>query len=300
MNKKRIWVLAAVSVLLLGLSGCPSETAGSQTSVGTTQTTNGNGGQTPPTVPNDGTKISSLQIAINEAKEGDTIDLSQYASIENFDYKATVNKAVTLTNGNDLGGAALTVVSDGVKLNGIKNASVTTNSSLKISGSSLSCLSIASVASSTPSANQIVSRGETVLSAQPPVVEVTDTTVAEDVSVGIANAYLTVEKFTASTHVSLDAANVQLTISDKATNIKEIKTDKICQVILEDGTSDTIPCSLDKISVTGSGELKQIDMRAAGSMKLLALTPMSGLTTVAKQGEPIDFSTIVLLGTYQA
>ncbi|MBP5706124.1 MAG: hypothetical protein J6W76_02480, partial [Spirochaetales bacterium] len=297
---KKLTYFVIITFILI-LFGCTTDQAGSQTV--TTETTNqpgggsgGNGGQTPSTtIPNgDSNKITSLQILINSDKVQNgtlkEIDLSQYPDID--DYSATINKAVTITNGNDLKGASLNVVTDGVKLDGIKGASVTTQSSLKISSSSLSSLNIAAVSS--PSANMIVGRGD--ISTQPPVVEVDNTEVADDVSVGIANAYLTVEKFTAKKNISLDAVNVQLTINDKKSNIKEIKTEHVCQVILEDGTSDTIP----KPNVSGDGELKQINMKAAGEMKLLALTPMSGLTTVAKQGEAIDFSTAVVLGTYQA
>ena len=207
-------------MLTLSLFGCiydPTQSSAANVS-------SGNGGNNNPS-----NKISSLQIAIDKANVGDSIDftLGKYSEITEFG-NVNVNKAVTIANFNDMKSATLQVSADGVILNGIQNTSVTTNSSLKISGSSLSSLSIAVVQSSQANASQIVSRGETVRSAQPPVVEVDNTTVTEEVSVGIANAYLTVEKFTASTHVSLDAANVQLTINDKATNIKEIKTDKIC------------------------------------------------------------------------
>ena len=92
-------------------------------------------------------KISSLQAVINDSKDGDTINLSQYAIT---DYNAVVNKSLTISGSStNLNNAMLTVGGDNnnVSISGITNASVTAdkslgNGSLKISGSSLSSLNI--------------------------------------------------------------------------------------------------------------------------------------------------------------
>ncbi|MBQ3922032.1 MAG: hypothetical protein II707_01950, partial [Spirochaetales bacterium] len=291
---KLLWILCTIVLLLVG---CPTEQSDSKSDDSQTSPSSGTGN------PTKITGFANLQEVIDndDTKAGAVIDLSDYANIEGFSYSAKIDKAVILKNTKNtaLKGAALTVVTDGVVMSGIKNASVSTNSSLKISSSTLSSLSIVNTASSSPSSNQVSGRGDTSAAAvsKPPIVEVDHTEVAEDVSVAIENAYLNVENFTAKKAVSLDAANVQLTINDNTdTNIKQITTDQICQVVLVAGTSDTIPTP----NVTGDGELKQINVAAAGNMELLALTPMSGLTSIVKQGESIDFSTVVVLGTYQA
>ena len=92
-------------------------------------------------------KISSLQAVIDDSKDGDTINLSQYAIT---DYNAVVNKSLTISGSStNLNNAVLTVGGDNnnVSISGITNASVTAdkslaNGSLKISGSSLSGLNI--------------------------------------------------------------------------------------------------------------------------------------------------------------
>ena len=92
-------------------------------------------------------KISSLQAVIDDSKDGDTINLSQYAIT---DYNAVVNKSLTISGSStNLNNAMLTVGGDNnnVSISGITNASVTAdkslaNGSLKISGSSLSSLNI--------------------------------------------------------------------------------------------------------------------------------------------------------------
>ena len=92
-------------------------------------------------------KISSLQAVIDDSKDGDTINLSQYTIT---DYNAVVNKSLTISGSStNLNNAMLTVGGDNnnVSISGITNASVTAdkslgNGSLKISGSSLSGLNI--------------------------------------------------------------------------------------------------------------------------------------------------------------
>ncbi|MBQ3922196.1 MAG: leucine-rich repeat protein [Spirochaetales bacterium] len=280
MNKQIYFVI--IITIIMSLFGCPNEGTDSQSSEDI-----GSSG-----------KITKLQAVIDstEVQNGTLteIDLSKYPDIT--DYNASINKSVTIkdTQSKDMKGGTLQVVSDGVTLSGIKGANVKTKSSMKITGSSLASLSIAEVSS--PSANMMIGRG--ISSNKAPTVEVSDTIVSSNVTLSIAGAYLAVDNLDAKTAaVNLDAANTKLSIADTQTNIKEIKTDKICQVILENGKSgNNIPTP----NVTGEGELKQIDMTAAGELTLLALTPMSGLTTVVKKDESIDFSSVVVLGTYQA
>ncbi len=94
-------------------------------------------------------KITSLQAVIDDPniKDGDTIDLSQYAKINDFDYNAVVDKELIIKNGEDLKGGTLTVSQTNVELSKINNANVTAshslgNGSLKISSSSLATLNI--------------------------------------------------------------------------------------------------------------------------------------------------------------
>lgn len=127
MNISKQFIRLITAIVLASLFvGCPTTESGSESS-------------------NNSDKITSLQAVINSSNDGATINLSQYPDIT--DYKATINKAVTI-NGNQtsLNGAALTVEKDAT-INGITNASVTAspslgNGSLKIASSSLSSLTI--------------------------------------------------------------------------------------------------------------------------------------------------------------
>ena len=189
--------------------------------------------------------------------------MSEYSDIKDFNYNATINKSITIKNGNDLKGATLEVVADGVTLDGIQKANVTTQSSLKISSSSLSSLSISEA-----------SRGRGVLDNaknNPPTVETDNTTVTSAVTVAIENAQIVAETFTAN-EINLAGMNTQLTIKDKESSIDKIKTNTVCQVILEKGASSSIPTTKEKINVTGNGELTQIDMTAVSDKKLIAFT----------------------------
>lgn len=98
--------------------------------------------------------------------------------------------------------------------------------------------------------------------------------------------------------INLNANDTQLTIEDKTSVIAGILTDKVCQVVLEDGTSDTIPCSEDKIKVTGSGKLTQVNMKAAEDLILTQLSPKGGLLTTMKEDESIDYTGLEVIGTY--
>ena len=129
---KRVLMMTMALLMTLTVIGCPNgNPENDKTQTNTNQSDN---------------KISSLQLVIDKANEGDTIDLSQY-TIEGS-LSANIDKALTINAGGlDFGNAALTVSSDKVELNGIANASVTAaaslgSGSLKISSSSLSSLVI--------------------------------------------------------------------------------------------------------------------------------------------------------------
>ena len=85
-------------------------------------------------------KITSLKTVVDKASEGSTIDLSQYSDIT--DWNVNINKAITISNGT-INSGELTITASGVTLDNIKgSANVTTNSSMKISGSSIGNLTI--------------------------------------------------------------------------------------------------------------------------------------------------------------
>ena len=133
MRSKFLTLLAVFSILMI--VGCPSPG-------------NHNSGSSD-------TKITSLQAVVDKASAGSTINLSQYGDIT--DWNATVSKSVTIANGT-IGSGELMITSAGVTLDNIKgSANVTTNSSMKISRSSIGNLTIGD--SSTAATSQIVGRG---------------------------------------------------------------------------------------------------------------------------------------------
>ncbi len=290
--KKNKLLLIGTIVFAMTLFGCPNDNAENQSGEDSISTN----------------KITKLQAVIDspEVQNGTLteIDLSKYPDIT--DYSATINKSITITDNKskNLTGATLQVVSNGVTLSGIQGASVTTQSSLKIRGSSLSSLNIAAVSSpSSLSSVEVNGRGDTStgLSARiaPPTVEITGNSSVTDTVVSIENAQIVAESLTAGV-IDLDAMNTQLTIKGQDNSINKFKTNKVCQVVLEDGTSDKIPNSRDKIEVNGNGELTQIDMTKKDNFTLVSLTPMSLFKSVIKKGESIDFSNLIMLGTYTA
>ena len=126
---KKITKLIIAMLLAAAFVGCQAEQTGSETT-------------------NNNNKITSLQTVINNADDGDVIDLSEskYSSITS--YSATINKTVTINGSStNLKNATITVNSDNVSISGITNASVTAssslnNGSLRISSSSLKNLTI--------------------------------------------------------------------------------------------------------------------------------------------------------------
>ena len=80
------------------------------------------------------TKITSLQFAINTAKPSDVIDFTdpKYSTITTIEPSIGINKAVTIKNFDNLGGAQLNIGAEGVILSNVGKASVNTNSSIII------------------------------------------------------------------------------------------------------------------------------------------------------------------------
>ncbi|MBR6200602.1 MAG: hypothetical protein IKQ61_10115, partial [Spirochaetales bacterium] len=92
-------------------------------------------------------KITSLQVAVNQADDGAIINLSEYPVMT--DFSATINKALTINSNTDkdLQSGLITVETSNVHLNGLTNISVTAgegigSGSLKIASSSLNSLTI--------------------------------------------------------------------------------------------------------------------------------------------------------------
>ena len=103
---------------------------------------NGNGSVVPGGN-DDGSKITALTLSdvIKDAKDGDVIDLSNSVYVNITNYNATIDKAVTIRN-RSLKDCSLTIVTDGVVLTNVHNANVSTNSSMRISRSTLGSLNI--------------------------------------------------------------------------------------------------------------------------------------------------------------
>jgi hypothetical protein len=80
---------------------------------------------------------TTLQNLINNANDGDTINLEEWENVT--DYTATIDKKLTITSGN-LNGASLTVKAENVKLEKMQNLSVETSSRLTIKDSKLNNL----------------------------------------------------------------------------------------------------------------------------------------------------------------
>ncbi|MBQ3921961.1 MAG: hypothetical protein II707_01595, partial [Spirochaetales bacterium] len=300
---KRIFI--AFIMMLILFIGCQNETAPSVTEriVYVDRTSDaGNSGQTPTTVPSDNggnsLKITSLQAVIDDPATGNTIDCSQYNIT---DYNATVDKAVTIKNAN-MQGDTLKVTSSGVVLENVSKAAVNTNSSLKISGSSLSSLSIGNVTNG---------RGELLYSLnngrgddQAVVVELEGATVVRDAELDLANASiktdssadienievrknaaikgkaaniriagskikLEVEDLSAD-NVTFVGNNTTLSVVNKESSIKNVETDEdvICQLEMEDGPY----ANMSNPTVRGeNGKLTRVDKTKDAVLNKLTL-----------------------------
>ncbi|MBR6200347.1 MAG: InlB B-repeat-containing protein [Spirochaetales bacterium] len=251
-------------------------------------------------------KITSLQMAIDMADEGSSIDLndSKYLLIDATEMQtATVNKSLTISNLSL--NSSLNVISSGVTLDAVRNASVTTNSSLKIAGSSLSSLTIAGLSSSA-NGNVIVGRGDTQSEYTAPPKVILENTTVGTASVSIDKTLLSIEGSNIKDGISLDGNDVQLSVKDtkdnngtvlKKSTITGITFSKPCQVVLEDGTSDDIatPKALDNADAAAAAT--QIDM-TSGSPTLERLSVLSGMPVFVKYGTLPDFSSLIVLGEY--
>lgn len=296
MNKNKLISTIFSTIVLLSfcvvIIGCQSETEPSiiEKTIYRDRTSDViPGSQGGPSV-NPGAKITSLQVAINKASPNDVIDLNdqKYSGIT-IENSIDIDRAVTIKNFPDLGGAQLNIGAEGVILSNVGKASVNTNSSLKISGSSLSSLNVCAVD---------LGRGESI-KPRPPRIELLSSDVLSDVVIDLANAALTIHDVSAD-KIKFNADNTQLTVEDSTSVIGRFETDKDCKVVLEDGTSDTIPCVLEKMDIGARGKLTQVNMQAAESLILTKLSPESGLITTMKEDESIDFSHLEVIGTYMA
>ncbi len=279
MKKKTNILWLMILLTMLAFTGCPSDLETKESESVSTQ--------------QDKTKITALQIVVDSSKSGDTIDLSQYPNMT--EYQANINKSLTIKNGADLKGEALTVSSDGVVLDNIHSASVNTSTSLKISGSSLSSLSVMTGLGIQQSC--VSGRGA---AKNAPKIDISSSSISSNININVEDASLTICDVSAD-KVKFNADNTQLTIEDKTSKINNFATNKICQVVLEDGTSDTIPCTSARIDVTtDQGKLTQINMKAAETLILTQLSPKTALPGMIMQDQSIDFSDIEIIGTYMS
>lgn len=218
MRSKFLTLLAVFSILMI--VGCPSPG-------------NHNSGSSD-------TKITSLQAVVDKASAGSTINLSQYGDIT--DWNATVSKSVTIANGT-IGSGELTITVLGVTLNNIKgSANVTTNSSLKITGSSLGSLTIG--ANAAANASLAAGRGEN----EPYI------TVINSVIAGIA-AKVTVSLMIQESHVTelkADGGKIsRLTLRGekaKVTTYTSINADS--QIIVENGAAKPTVSGVAEANIT--------------------------------------------------
>ena len=210
---KTLFIGLVTFCLMLVAVGCPNGTESSQNDV-----TNAN---------NNGNKITSLQSVIdsNEIGDGDTIDLSQSAYSEINNYDAVISKSVTIKGGSDLKGGELKVIADGVVLDNIHNANVSTQSSMKISASTLNNLNIEEIDDDTAvNPNAVISRAELdrrPFPRRPNVYTSNKTKIKTKVKVSIPETLLSVNDSEAA-KIELNAENAQLTVEDGNTKINAI------------------------------------------------------------------------------
>ena len=257
MRTKFLTLLAVFSILMI--VGCPSPG-------------NHNSGSSD-------TKITSLQAVVDKASAGSTINLSQYGDIT--DWNATVSKSVTIANGT-IGSGELTITVLGVTLNNIKgSANVTTNSSMKITGSSLSSLTIGSNAAA--NASLAAGRGEN----EPYI------TVINSVIAGIA-AKVTVSLMIQESHVTelkADGGKIsRLTLRGekaKVTTYTSINADS--QIIVENGAAKPTVSGVAEANITeytkSSDNVTVYDMTSAAPRTELQPTDGVYSKTIAKSSE---------------
>ncbi|MBQ2293866.1 MAG: InlB B-repeat-containing protein [Spirochaetales bacterium] len=206
----------------------------------------------------------TLQQIINDTNAGEEIDLSKYKDVT--DYNATINKKLTIKNGN-LDGAKLTVNVENVKLEKIEKVSVSTSSRLTITNSKLSSLLIGG---SGETSRSTTSDLETSLA----MVSVTGCEIAD---------------------VQLKGFNSQLNITDTATKIADILTSTKSKIILEAGSYDGMKDPV----VEDNGELTRIDMTKDKELSILSIYS-NPKKAEYKLNEEIDLTGLIVMGTYTA
>ena len=206
----------------------------------------------------------TLQQIINDTNAGEEIDLSKYKDVT--DYNATINKKLTIKNGN-LDGAKLTVNVENVKLEKIEKVSVSTSSRLTITNSKLSSLLIGG--------NRETSRSR-----------------ATESEMSLAMASITGCEIE---NVELIGFNSQLNIADATTKIDDIVTSTKSKIILEAGSYD----GMKDPTVTDDGELTRIDMTKEKVLSILSIYS-NPKKTEYEIGEEIDLTGLAVMGTYTA
>ena len=209
-------------------------------------------------------EVVTLQNLIDNAAFGDEIDLSAHKDLSG--YNATVNKALTIKNGN-LNNATLTVTAENVKLEKLEKISVSTSSRLTINNSKLSSLLIGA---STETSRSTISAVEM----SPAMVSVT----ASEIE-----------------NINLDGFNSQLNITDVKTKIGDIQTSTVAKIILEAGSY----VGMKDPVVTDNGELTRIDMTKEKELSILSIYSNPKKTEYEINDE-IDLTGLIVMGTYTA
>ncbi|MEE1290791.1 MAG: InlB B-repeat-containing protein, partial [Spirochaetota bacterium] len=209
-------------------------------------------------------EVVTLQNLIDNAAFGDEIDLSAHKDLSG--YNATVNKALTIKNGN-LNNATLTVTAENVKLENLEDVSVATSSKLSVNNSKLNVLS---VGATTETSRSTISAVEMSLA----MVSVT----ASEIE-----------------NVELNGFNSQLNITDVKTKINDIVTSTKAKIVLEAGSYE----GMKDPTVTDDGELTRIDMTKEKELSVLSIysNPKKAEYQI---GEKFDVTGLVVMGTYTA
>ena len=309
-NKLITGALCTIVLLAFCVIGCQNETISNGTP-GIGQTTS-NG------------KIISLQAVVDDAKAGATIDCSQYNIT---DYNATVSKSLTIKNAN-MQGDSLKVISGGVVLENVSKAAVNTNSSLKISGSSLSSLTIGDVTNSRGELLYSVGggRGDSAV-----VVELEGATVVKSADLDLAGAgivtdaaadieYIEVKKSgaiqgnadnirIAGSKIKLEVTNLSadnvtfvgnnttLDVMNRQSSIKNVETDEdvICQLEMEEG----LYANMNNPTVRGeNGKLTRIDKTKDAVLEKLSIDQMPEKIAYSAD-ETLDLTGLQIVETYR-
>lgn len=251
-TKNIIFCLVFV-ILIFTLFSCNTSTEDNQKSVSTNES---------PLLPSD-KNSATLQNIIDNAKLGETIDLSQYKNIT--DYTATVNKTLIIKNGS-LANAKLTVLAEDVQLEGLEKLSVSTSSKLTINDSKLEKLLIGS---------DETSRSFDVGTQTTPIVSLKGCEISENIEIKDFNS--------------------QLNITDTATKIAKITATTKCKVILEAGKYEEMSDPI----VTNDGEVTRIDMTKENKPVMLSIYSYPKKVEY-NVGDKIDCNGLIVMGVYVA